>query len=91
MMRQINRGEVYFADLSPVVGSEQGGCRPVIVIQNDIGNRYSSSVIVIPLTKKIKKNKLPTHVEIDGLSRKLIALCEQIKTIVFIQERRRQI
>ena len=81
MMRQINRGEVYFADLSPVVGSEQGGCRPVLVIQNDIGNRYSSTVIVIPLTKKIEKNKLPTHVEIDGLSGKSIALCEQIKTI----------
>jgi len=83
LYRQINRGEVYFADLSPVVGSEQGGCRPVLIIQNDIGNKYASTVIVIPLTKQIDKNKgkLPTHVELDGLPRKSIALCEHIKTI----------
>ena len=62
----VKRGDVYFADLSPVVGSEQGGVRPVLVIQNDIGNRFSPTVIVAAITAQIQKAKLPTHVEIDA-------------------------
>ena len=62
----VKRGDVYFADLSPVVGSEQGGVRPVLVIQNDIGNRFSPTVIIAAITAQIQKAKLPTHVEIDA-------------------------
>lgn len=62
----VKRGDVYFADLSPVVGSEQGGVRPVLVIQNDIGNRFSPTAIVAAITAQIQKAKLPTHVEIDA-------------------------
>jgi mRNA interferase MazF len=76
---------VYFADLSPVVGSEQGGVRPVLVIQNDIGNRFSPTVIVAAITAQIQKAKLPTHVEIDakkyGFERDSVILLEQIRTI----------
>jgi mRNA interferase MazF len=76
---------VYFADLSPVVGSEQGGVRPVLVIQNDIGNRFSPTVIVAAITAQIQKAKLPTHVEVDakthGLERDSVILLEQIRTI----------
>ena len=62
----VKRGDVYYADLSPVVGSEQGGTRPVLIIQNDIGNRFSPTVIVAAITAQIQKAKLPTHVEIDA-------------------------
>lgn len=81
----VKRGEVYFADLSPVVGSEQGGIRPVLVIQNNIGNRFSPTVIVAAITAQIQKAKLPTHVEIDaekyGFERNSVILLEQIRTI----------
>lgn len=81
----VKRGEVYFADLSPVVGSEQGGQRPVLVIQNDVGNRYSPTVIVAAITAKISKAKLPTHVEIHkedvGLIKDSVVLLEQVRTI----------
>jgi len=81
----VKRGEIYFADLYPVVGSEQGGVRPVLIIQNDIGNRFSPTVIVAAITAQIQKAKLPTHVEIKaskhGLSRDSVILLEQIRTI----------
>lgn len=81
----VKRGDVYFADLSPVVGSEQGGVRPVLIIQNDIGNRFSPTVIVAAITAKIQKAKLPTHVEIDAkkynIERDSVILLEQIRTI----------
>ena len=81
----VKRGDVYFADLSPVVGSEQGGVRPVLVIQNDIGNRLSPTVIIAAITAQIQKAKLPTHVEIDaekyGFERDSVILLEQIRTI----------
>ncbi len=81
----VKRGEVYFADLSPVVGSEQGGVRPVLVIQNNIGNRFSPTVIVAAITAQIQKAKLPTHVEIEaekyGFERDSVILLEQIRTI----------
>jgi mRNA interferase MazF len=81
----VKRGDVFFADLSPVVGSEQGGVRPVLVIQNDIGNRFSPTVIVAAITAQIQKAKLPTHVEIEakkhGLERDSVVLLEQIRTI----------
>ncbi|WP_059171508.1 type II toxin-antitoxin system endoribonuclease NdoA [Bacillus sp. FJAT-27445] len=81
----VKRGDVYFADLSPVVGSEQGGVRPVLVIQNDIGNRFSPTVIIAAITAQIQKAKLPTHVEINakryGFERDSVILLEQIRTI----------
>lgn len=81
----VKRGDVYFADLSPVVGSEQGGVRPVLIIQNDIGNRFSPTVVVAAITAQIQKAKLPTHVEIDakkyGFDRDSVILLEQIRTI----------
>ncbi|GGK26825.1 mRNA interferase [Caldalkalibacillus thermarum] len=81
----VKRGDVFFADLSPVVGSEQGGVRPVLVIQNDIGNRFSPTVIVAAITAQIQKAKLPTHVEIDakmyGFEKDSVILLEQIRTI----------
>ncbi len=81
----IKRGDVYYADLNPVVGSEQGGIRPVLVIQNNIGNKYSPTVIIAAITSKIDKAKLPTHVEIEGnnckLDRDSVILLEQIRTI----------
>ncbi|WOV83944.1 type II toxin-antitoxin system PemK/MazF family toxin [Sporosarcina jeotgali] len=81
----IKRGDVFFADLSPVVGSEQGGTRPVLVIQNDIGNRFSPTVIVAAITAQIQKAKLPTHVEIDaarhGFERDSVILLEQVRTL----------
>lgn len=81
----MKRGDVYFADLSPVIGSEQGGVRPVLIIQNNIGNRFSPTVIVAAITAQIQKAKLPTHVEIDaqshGFERDSVALLEQIRTI----------
>lgn len=79
------RGEIYRADLSPVVGSEQGGLRPVLIIQNDVGNRYSPTVIVAAMTSKMEKARLPTHVELrsgqGGLNRNSIVLAEQIRTL----------
>lgn len=81
----MKRGDIFFADLSPVVGSEQGGFRPVLVIQNDIGNRFSPTVIVAAITAQIQKAKLPTHVEVQaregGLERDSVILLEQIRTI----------
>jgi len=82
---QIKRGELYYADLSPVVGSEQGGVRPVLVVQNDIGNKYSPTVIVVAITSRINKAKLPTHIEIEastyGLEKDSVILLEQIRTL----------
>ncbi len=81
----VKRGEIYYADLSPVVGSEQGGLRPVLIIQNDIGNKYSPTVIVTAITSQLTKNKIPTHVELDastyGLPKDSVVLSEQIRTI----------
>ena len=81
----IKRGYLYYADLSPVVGSEQGGVRPVLIIQNDIGNKYSPTVIVAAITSHINKAKLPTHIEISaheyGLNKDSVILLEQIRTI----------
>ncbi|HZK57522.1 MAG TPA: type II toxin-antitoxin system PemK/MazF family toxin [Clostridia bacterium] len=81
----IRKGDIYYADLSPVVGSEQGGVRPVLVVQNDIGNRYSPTIIIAAITSQINKGKLPTHVEIKGddygLSKDSVLLLEQIRTI----------
>jgi len=79
------RGDVYFADLSPVVGSEQGGFRPVLIIQNDIGNKYSPTVIISAITSQIAKARLPTHVElpasVSGLDKDSVVLLEQVRTI----------
>ena len=81
----IKRGEIYYADLSPVVGSEQGGVRPVLIVQNDVGNKYSPTVIAAAITSQINKAKLPTHIEIDskeyGLTKDSVILLEQIRTI----------
>ena len=81
----VKRGDVFFADLSPVVGSEQGGTRPVLIIQNDIGNRFSPTVIIAAITAQIQKAKLPTHVEIDAkkynFERDSVILLEQVRTI----------
>lgn len=81
----IRRGELYYADLSPVVGSEQGGVRPVLVVQNDVGNRYSPTVIAAAVTSKLNKARLPTHIELSakayGLTRDSVVLLEQIRTI----------
>lgn len=81
----IKRGEIYYADLSPVVGSEQGGMRPVLIVQNDVGNRYSPTVIAAAITSQREKSKLPTHIELEsrscGLSKDSIVLLEQIRTI----------
>jgi mRNA interferase MazF len=81
----IKRGDIFYADLSPVVGSEQGGVRPVLIIQNDVGNKYSPTVIAAAITSQINKAKLPTHIEISaqeyGLARDSVILLEQIRTI----------
>lgn len=81
----VKRGEIYYADLSPVIGSEQGGIRPVLIIQNDIGNKYSPTVIAAAITSKQEKTKLPTHIEISaqncGLAKNSVVLLEQIRTI----------
>ncbi len=81
----IKRGEIFYAELNPVVGSEQGGTRPVLVIQNDIGNQYSPTTIIAAITSQISKAKLPTHVEVkarrSGLERDSVILTEQIRTI----------
>ncbi|MEG0823868.1 MAG: type II toxin-antitoxin system PemK/MazF family toxin [Erysipelotrichaceae bacterium] len=79
----IRRGDVYYADLSPVIGSEQGGVRPVVVIQNDKGNRYSKTIIIAPISKKMSKPPIPTHVVFsdNSLSYVSMILCEQLRTI----------
>ena len=81
----IKRGEIYYADLSPVIGSEQGGVRPVLIIQNDIGNKYSPTVIAAAITSQREKTKLPTHISVDavgcGLAKDSIVLLEQVRTI----------
>ena len=81
----VKRGDIYYADLSPVVGSEQGGIRPVLVIQHDIGNKYSPTVIAAAITSQINKAKMPTHIELAakdyGLNKDSVILLEQIRTI----------
>ena len=81
----VKRGDIYYADLSPVVGSEQGGLRPVLIVQNDVGNRYSPTVIAAAITSKIGKTKLPTHINVSadryGLARDSVILLEQIRTL----------
>ncbi len=83
--QEIKRGDIFFADLSPVVGSEQGGIRPVLVVQNDIGNKYSPTVIVCAITSKLNKAKLPTHIELSSseynLPKDSVCLLEQLRTI----------
>lgn len=85
MSLTVKRGDIYYADLSPVIGSEQGGVRPVLVIQNDVGNKYSPTVIVAAITSQINKAKMPTHIEICaddyGLVKDSVILLEQIRTI----------
>ena len=77
----VKRGDIYYADLSPVIGSEQGGVRPVLIVQNDIGNKYSPTVIAAAITSQINKAKMPTHIEIDakeyGLTKDSVILLEQ--------------
>ncbi len=81
----IRRGDIYYADLSPVIGSEQGGVRPVLIVQNDVGNKYSPTIIAAAITSQINKAKLPTHIEIDaetfGLTKDSVVLLEQVRTI----------
>ena len=81
----VKRGDMFYADLSPVIGSEQGGVRPVVIIQNDIGNKHSPTVIAAAITSQTGKNKLPTHIEIgmenSGLKADSVVLAEQIRTI----------
>ncbi len=84
-MVNIRRGDIYYADLSPVVGSEQGGIRPVLIVQNDVGNRFSPTVIAAAITSQKDKARLPTHIQLNsagsGLARDSIVLLEQIRTI----------
>lgn len=84
-MSNIKRGEIYYADLSPVVGSEQGGVRPVLIIQNDVGNKYSPTVIAAAITSRHDKAKLPTHIELNasqyGLAKDSVVLLEQVRTL----------
>ncbi len=80
----IKRGDIYYADLSPVIGSEQGGIRPVLVIQNDVGNKYSPTVIAAAITSQLNKARLPTHIELDtttGLPKDSVVLTEQLRTL----------
>lgn len=80
----IKRGEIYYADLSPVIGSEQGGLRPVLVIQNDVGNKYSPTIIAAAITSQMNKARLPTHIELDtttGLPKDSVVLTEQLRTL----------
>ncbi|MDD6189930.1 MAG: type II toxin-antitoxin system PemK/MazF family toxin [Clostridiales bacterium] len=85
MINGVKRGDIYYADLSPVVGSEQGGMRPVLIVQNDVGNKHSPTVIAAAITSQINKAKLPTHIELGaktyGLSKDSVILLEQIRTI----------
>ncbi|MBR5365939.1 MAG: type II toxin-antitoxin system PemK/MazF family toxin [Clostridia bacterium] len=81
----VKRGDIYYADLSPVVGSEQGGVRPVLIVQNDVGNRYSPTVIAAAITSRLGKNKMPTHIDVAadrvGLTKDSVILLEQVRTI----------
>ena len=81
----VKRGDIFYADLSPVIGSEQGGIRPVLIVQNDVGNKYSPTVIAAAITSRISKSKLPTHIEVYadkyGLARDSVILLEQIRTL----------
>ena len=85
MESNVRRGDIYYADLSPVVGSEQGGIRPVLIIQNDVGNRYSPTVIAAAITSRTDKTKLPTHIPIEardcGLQKDSVVLLEQVRTL----------
>ena len=85
MERKIKRGDIYYANLNPVIGSEQGGTRPVLIISNDVGNKHSPTVIVAPITSRIHaKAKLPTHTlinDFEGLDKNSIILLEQVRTI----------
>lgn len=82
---QVKRGDIFYADLSPVVGSEQGGLRPVLVVQNNVGNKYSPTIIICAITSQINKAKLPTHLEVSakqyGLQKDSVILMEQVRTI----------
>ena len=82
----VKRGDIYYADLSPVVGSEQGGMRPVLIVQNDVGNRYSPTVIAAAITSQQNKARLPTHIEIEartyGLTKNSVVLLEQVRTLM---------
>lgn len=84
-MQNILRGDIFYANLNPVIGSEQGGVRPVLILQNDIGNKYSPTTIIAAITSRIKKAKLPTHVELSASSFNLekdsVILLEQVRTI----------
>ena len=88
-LMQVRRGDIFYADLSPVVGSEQGGLRPVLIVQNDIGNRYSPTVIAAAITSRMSKTKLPTHIDVcrteattdPGLAKDSVILLEQIRTL----------
>jgi mRNA interferase MazF len=80
----VNRGDIYYSNLSPSQGSEQGGLRPTLIVQNDVGNKYAPTTIVVPITSRLSKKQLPTHVILAkgcGLSCESVALCEQIRTI----------
>ncbi len=85
MVSGVKRGDIYYADLSPVVGSEQGGMRPVLIIQNDVGNKYSPTVIVAAITSRMSKTKLPTHIDVyadrAGVARDSVVLLEQLRTL----------
>lgn len=85
VLDMVSRGEIYFAELNPVQGSEQGGIRPVLIIQNDVGNTYSPTTIILAITSQINKARLPTHVEVSakesGLRRDSVILAEQMRTI----------
>lgn len=85
MLPTIRRGDIFYADLSPVIGSEQGGLRPVLIVQNDIGNRYSPTVIAAAITSRMGKTRLPTHIDIYadrvGLAKDSVILLEQIRTL----------
>ncbi|MGI6150266.1 MAG: type II toxin-antitoxin system PemK/MazF family toxin [Limnochordia bacterium] len=84
-MQNVTRGDIFYANLNPVIGSEQGGVRPVLILQNDIGNKYSPTTIVAAITSRIKKAKLPTHVELEAskyhLEKDSVILLEQVRTI----------
>ena len=85
MLQSIKRGDIFYADLSPVIGSEQGGLRPVLIVQNDVGNKYSPTVIAAAITSRMGKTRLPTHIDIHadrvGLSKDSVILLEQIRTL----------
>lgn len=85
MLQSIKRGDIFYADLSPVIGSEQGGLRPVLIVQNDVGNKYSPTVIAAAITSRMGKTRLPTHIDIHadrvGLAKDSVILLEQIRTL----------